>query len=97
MYARHAQKDLEIVGVAFAGRGAYLDQKLRELEMPWPQVAESRGPRGEIPQLYKVSGVSTFVLVSRDGKILGRGSQLAKMKSLIETLLESEKTLQRGR
>jgi hypothetical protein len=86
-----------MIGIAFAGHGPYLDQKLRELDMPWPQVADARGPRGEIPQLYKVSGVSTFVLVSRDGKILGRGSQLNKMKSLIETLLESEKTLQRSR
>jgi len=81
-----------MIGIALSPRAA-LEKKVEELKIPWPQI-EGRSS-ANLPRLYGVYSVSTFILVDREGKILARGSRLDRMELLVEDVLKGATMLNR--
>lgn len=60
---------------------------VERLQIPWPQIADGKVEKGEVPQLFRVNDVPSFVLVDRAGRLAGRASTDSEVAKRIPDLL----------
>lgn len=64
-----------------------LDRMVRNLDIPWPQIADGKVDQGQVPKLYNVRGTPTLILIDRAGRLFGRVSSDRELEKRIPDLL----------
>ena len=86
IYEKYHADGLDILSVSVDNNRAAWEKALDESNMPWTQVSDLQGLKGEVPNLYNVQGVPALWLIDQEGKIMVnnlRGERLdAKLKEI---------------
>jgi thiol-disulfide isomerase/thioredoxin len=85
VYRLYHDAGFEIIGVSLDEKKEDWLKALKEEKLPWLQVSDLKGFKGDFTKLYNFNGIPTCVLVSPDGKIITRNMRGSWMdKKLIE-------------
>jgi thiol-disulfide isomerase/thioredoxin len=85
IYKLYHDAGFEIIGVSMDEKKEDWLKALKEEELPWLQVSDLKGFKGDFSKLYNFNGIPTCVLVSPDGKIVTRNMRGSWMdKKLID-------------
>lgn len=86
IYEKYHADGLDILSVSVDNNRAAWEKALDESNMPWTQVSDLQGLKGEVPNLYNVQGVPALWLIDQEGKIMVnnlRGERLnAKLQEI---------------
>jgi thiol-disulfide isomerase/thioredoxin len=83
----HRGEGFDVVGVNLDEDREALAQFLNEQNIPWPNLAGEDGAR--LAEKYSVRIYPTFLLVDRDGKVLGVSHAFEDLQPQIEKLLKT--------
>jgi peroxiredoxin len=70
--AKYRDRGLAVVGVSLDDDLEALEAAVAEHEIPWPQVCDGEGIESMPVALYRIEGISAFVLIDPEGKIVQR-------------------------
>lgn len=70
--AEYRDRGLAVIGVSLDDDLEDLEQAVAEHDIPWPQICDGEGISGELVELYYIRGISAFVLIDGEGKIVER-------------------------
>lgn len=78
-------------GVAFVSVGlednrARLEKIVADHQIPYPVLYDGKVWNNEIAQTYDVHGTPTFVLINRDGTVIGAGTSASELSALLKKL-----------
>jgi peroxiredoxin len=70
--AKYRDRGLAVVGVSLDDDLEELAAAVGEHEIPWPQVCDGETMESEPIKTYRIEGISAFVLIDPEGKIVQR-------------------------
>jgi len=84
-YDRHYARGLEIIGIAY-GEAKDVREYVAERKIRWPQSPQ--GDREHIFDLYRVHWYPAYVLIGRDGRLIGRFDSVEDVTTELEAAVE---------
>jgi len=88
VYDRYHDRGFEIVGVSLDTDAAALQEFVAEEKLPWPQICDERGPKGELARRMGVISIPTLVLIDRKGVIRHVNTRGAALEAAVKDLVE---------
>ncbi|SKB38711.1 Thiol-disulfide isomerase or thioredoxin [Sphingobacterium nematocida] len=85
-YKRYHPEGFEVISISMDAKKTDWLRALEEEKMPWLQVSDLLGFKGQVSKKYNFSGIPTCILIDPTGKIASRNMRGSWMdKVLIET------------
>jgi peroxiredoxin len=87
IYNEFQPKGFEVFGVSFDTKKEEWLAAVKEDGLPWNNVVDLRGERGDVGLQYGISGLPDNVLLDKEGKVIARKISVKELKAkLTETL-----------
>lgn len=85
-YLKYKDKGFDILGVSLDDNATQWLKAVEKDDLPWVQVSELKGFRGEVPVNYGISGIPANFLVDPNGKIIEHHLRGEKLNEALEAL-----------
>ncbi len=83
LYAKYHDKGFEVVGVSFDATKDAWQKGISDLELPWPQISDVKLWNSAGAKEYGIKIIPSTIFIGPDGKIVGRGLDIAeKLKEI---------------
>lgn len=88
LYQKYHDHGFAILGISLDSQLAPLKEFLREQSIPWPQLCDRRGAKGELARRMGVLSIPTMILVDREGVIRSINARGPALEKAIQELIE---------
>lgn len=89
---KYSDNNLQIIGISLDKNLERLKQFIRERNITWPQIIQTKEWNGEIVNLYNVSGIPRTYIIGKDGKIIAKDLRGEELEKEIAKLMKQEGT-----
>lgn len=89
LYAGYREHGFEIVSISIDDDQETWIEASEEYELPWINLGEIQGWRGEVATAYGVTGIPKKYLVNREGQIVQKDASTAKIEELLAETLDT--------
>lgn len=90
LYQKYNADGLEILSVSVDNKREAWEKALAESNMPWTQVSDLKGLKGETTKLYGVQGVPAIWLIDTEGKIMAHNLRGQELDSMLNEIFGHE-------
>ncbi len=84
VYEEHHSKGLEVIGVSLDENEAELREYIEEHEIPWQQLFDEEGGKGDLAYYFGVTKVPSQWLIDRNGKIISVDTRKVQLSQLVK-------------
>jgi peroxiredoxin len=88
IYLKYKDKGFDILGVSLDEKATQWMKAVEKDDLPWTQVSELKGFRGQVPVDYGISGIPANFLVDPSGNIVERNLRGERLNEVIEKLFD---------
>lgn len=88
VYAKHKDKNFDILGVSLDTSKDRLQQFVAENEMPWRQVFDGKGWKNSTAVLYDVHSIPRMYLIDEDGIVRYQNVRGAALHTAVDAMVE---------
>lgn len=89
LYAAYREHGFEIVSISIDDDHETWIEASEEYELPWVNLGEFQGWRGDVATSYGVTGIPKKYLVNNEGQIVQKDSSPAKIEELLAETLDA--------
>ena len=89
LHAGYHEHGFEIVSISIDDDHETWIEASEEYELPWINLGEIQGWRGEVATAYGVTGIPKKYLVNREGQIVQKDASTAKIEELLAETLDT--------
>ena len=88
LYRQYKPKGLQIIGISLDSDPVAWKKAISDLKMTWPQVSDLRGWEDTGAIMFNVQSIPHTLIVSQQGKIIGKGYRGDQLRQFVETVLK---------
>jgi thiol-disulfide isomerase/thioredoxin len=88
VYEKYHSRGFEILAVSYDSKREAWEKAIADEELTWLQGSNLKGWNCPTVSTYAVRGIPTTILISNEGKILGRSLHGKELTDVIEAYLE---------
>jgi peroxiredoxin len=88
LYLKYKDKGFDILGVSLDEKATQWVKAVEKDDLPWTQVSELKGFRGQVPVDYGISGIPANFLVDPSGNIVERNLRGEQLNEVVEKLFD---------
>lgn len=89
-YEKYKDKGFEVVGISLDTKHEAWVEGIKKLNVPFPQLSELSGWKGEYHNRYGISTIPANLLVDPTGKIIACDLRAANLSSTLEKIFENK-------
>ncbi|MDE0637045.1 MAG: TlpA disulfide reductase family protein [Candidatus Poribacteria bacterium] len=84
VYEEHHDKGLEVIGISLDESEAELREYIEEHEIPWPQIFDEEGGRGDLAHYFGITKVPSQWFIDRNRKIISVDTRKEQLSQLVK-------------
>lgn len=87
-YNKYKDKGFTVVGVSLDEKEASWKKAIAKDQMPWTQLSDLKGFKGEVAEYYNISGIPYILLIDKEGKIIDKNLRGEALHKKLSELLD---------
>jgi len=88
VYEYYHKSGFDILGISLDTKSEDWRAAVRKNYLPWVQVIESSGPRGDVPSRYNITGFPQMVVIDPEGIIQARVKDIPELEEQLYSIFE---------
>lgn len=88
VYKDYKDKGFEIISISIDEKKADWEKAMKEENMVWKQLCDSKGFEGPVANVYNVTGVPTCIILDKEGRIFKTDMRGASLDAVLQELYD---------